>query len=128
MSPGTSVASCCGVKRARIFSGDAGSQPQIVLPAVAPPSPAERLQQEHVVGIGMRADAAAGRRVAHHQVVEARERNEREAAQQRVGGVAVQVHALHQQRPVARRQSPQFRDAKRALGERVPTAGALHEP
>ena len=41
----------------------------------------------------MRTDAAAGRRVAHHHVVQARLRNEGEAPQQRVGGRDVQVHA-----------------------------------
>ena len=48
-----------------------------------PPEAAARaLDQEHVVGIEMRADAAAGRGVAHHHVVQARLRNEREAPQQ----------------------------------------------
>ena len=36
----------------------------------------------------MRADAASRRGVAHHEIVEARVGNEREATQQRVGGRA----------------------------------------
>ena len=63
----------------------------------------------------MRPDAAARRRVAHHQVVEPRVRDEREAPQQRVGRVAVQVHALHEQRPVAARQARERGAAERSV-------------
>ena len=101
---GASTASCSGVKRRRIFNGNRGLQREVVLPAVTPAAPAEALQQEHVVGIEMRPHAAARRGVAHHQVVEPRERQEREAPQQCIGGRQDQVHALDQQRPVAGRQ------------------------
>ncbi len=72
------------------------SQGEIALAPVAPAPAAETLQQEDVVGIEMRTDPAAGNRVAHHHVVEARVGDEGEAAQQRVGAVVVQVHALHE--------------------------------
>ena len=73
----------------------AGPQRQVRLPSVAPAAAAEALQQEHVVGIEVRPDAAARHGEGDHQVVEARERHEREPAQQRVGARIVQVHALH---------------------------------
>ena len=104
MSPGASTASCCRREAAQDLERQPGLEREIVLAAVAPAAAAEALQQEHVVGIDVRADAAAGRGVAHHQVVEARVRQEREAAQQRVAGVGCEIDALHQQRPVARGQ------------------------
>jgi ribosomal protein L16 Arg81 hydroxylase len=73
------------------------------LPAVAPPATPVTLQQEHVVRIVVRADAAAGRGVARHEVVEAGVRNERKTPQQAVGIVVVQIDALHEERPVTRR-------------------------
>jgi hypothetical protein len=56
-------------------SGDDG----VVCEAPAPPP--RSLQQKHIVGIDMRADAAVWHRVAHHDVVESRLRNERETPQ-----------------------------------------------
>jgi hypothetical protein len=52
----------------------------------------------------MRADAAAGRCVAHHQVVQARIRHEAEPFQQRPSFRQEMVHILHQQRPTSRPQ------------------------
>ena len=73
-----------GVKRRRILSGSPALQREIALRAEAPAAAAEALQQEHVVGIHVRPDPSAGRGVAHHEVVQARERQERKPAQQRV--------------------------------------------
>ena len=63
----------------------------------------------------MRADAAAWRGVAHHQVVEACQGQERKPAQQRIGRGIVPVDALHQQRPVARRQGLDIRAPERTV-------------
>jgi hypothetical protein len=52
-------------------------QGQVLLRADAPAALALRLQQEHVVGIEVRADAAAIGGVADHQVVQARVRAKR---------------------------------------------------
>ena len=74
----------------------------------------------------MRTDAAAGRGVAHHQVVQARERQERKPAQQRIAGGLDQVHALHEQRPVARRERVEVGAAERAMRER-PARSLAHD-
>ena len=118
MSPGASTSSCAGAKRRRILTGRPGLSARSSCAAVAPAAAPEALQQEHVVGIEVRPDAAAGRGVAHHQVVEARVGQEREAAQQRVGGGVVQVDALDQQRPVARRQRLEVGAPERSVRER----------
>jgi len=87
-----------------------------------------RLQQEHVVRIEMRPDAAAGRRVADHDVVEPRIRNEREASQQRIRAVVVQVHALHEQRPVRSGQLAQLAARERAMRQRIAVCVTTDEP
>ena len=69
---------------------------EIALPAELPATPAGALQQKHVVGIEMRADAAARNRVAHHEIVEPCVGDERETAQQIVAGCQVQIDAVHQ--------------------------------
>jgi hypothetical protein len=53
----------------------------------------------------MRADAAAGRGVAHHHIVESRVGHETEAAEQFAGGGQHAVDALHEQRPARDRQT-----------------------
>jgi len=52
----------------------------------------------------MRADAAARRRIAHHQIVQARVRHEAEPFQQRPSFRQQMVNILHQQRPTPRTQ------------------------
>ena len=76
-------------------------QVQVLLGADAPAALALRLQQEHVIGIEVRADAAAVAGVAHHQVVQTGIRHEAELAQQLVGALVVQVDALDQHGPLA---------------------------
>jgi Ribonuclease G/E len=63
--------------------------------AEAPRAPARALQQEHVVGVDVRPDAAARRGIAHHHVVETSLRHEVEALQQGVGGRDMKVDAVH---------------------------------
>ena len=84
MSPGSSTYSSSGSKFARIFSGTPSLQRQVVLPADAPAPPALRLQQEHVVAVEMRADAAAVAGIADHQVVQPRVGHEAKLLQQRM--------------------------------------------
>jgi hypothetical protein len=55
----------------------------------------------------MRTDAAAGRGVAHHQVVQPRVRDESEFREQARSLRKRGVHALHEQRPAGARQAPQ---------------------
>ena len=81
-----------------------GHERAVARPAPAPAAAPDALQQEDVVGVEVRADAAAGRRVARHQVVEARPGHEVEAAHQRVGARVDEVRPLHQQGPVSRGQ------------------------
>jgi hypothetical protein len=73
----------------------------------------------------MRTDAAVPRGVAHHDVVEPRLRNEREAPQQRVGRGHVQVDAAHQQRRMVFRQ---LGARERAVPSLPPLATAFHDP
>jgi hypothetical protein len=72
-----------------------------------------------------RADAAAGRGVAHHHVVEARLRNEGEASQQRVGGGDVKVDAAHEQRRIG---FLQLRSGERPVPRIPALAMAFHHP
>lgn len=58
-------------------------------------------KQEYVVRIEARADTAAVASIRDHQVVQARVGDEAEALEQRTRGIVVQVHALHQQGPLA---------------------------
>jgi hypothetical protein len=105
-----------GRKAAQDLDGQACAQCEIVLAPIPPASPPESLQQEYIVGIEMWSDAAARRGVAHHQVVEASVGQERELTEQRVGVIAVQVDALHEQRPVAGGKRAEIRAAKRTVG------------
>ncbi len=79
----------------------AGPQRKVVLAAVSPAAAAVALQQEYVVGIEVRPDAAAGCRIAHHQVVEARVREERKSA-----GAARRRHPNAGWRPAPAASSP----------------------
>ena len=71
MSPGSRTHSSSGRKRRSTFSGARGSSSRRAARRDPPTAPAAALQQEHVVRVDVRPDAAAGRRVAHHHVVEA---------------------------------------------------------
>ena len=64
-----------------------------------PAPPANALQQENIVIVKMRADAAAIDGVADHEVVQPRVGNEGKMAQQAVGFVPPEVQALHQHCP-----------------------------
>jgi hypothetical protein len=93
-----------------------------------PPAPSPReLEQEHVVGIDVRADAAAVARERDHHVVEARVGNEAEAPKQPMRGGVVQVDALHQHAPTRRRQSRQGAPRQRPRPQRPALAVARDE-
>ena len=93
--------------------GHVGQQRAVLLAADAPAALAVRLQQEHVVAVEVRADAAAIAGIADHHVVQTRIGNEAELLHQRMHALVVQVHALHQQRPLGLLPGRQL-----ALGER----------
>jgi len=59
-----------------------------------------RLQQEHVVAVEMRAHAAAVAGVTDHHIIQPRVGHEAELLHEPVHALVVQVHTLHQQRPV----------------------------
>ena len=125
MSPGSSSHSSLGAKSASIFSGTSSRrrgrrQRGRSASAVRPAS----LQQEHVVGIDVRPDAAAVARVRAHDVVEARIGDEAKALQQPMRRVVVQVDALHQQRPAGVGQRRQGAPRDRARAQRPALAGA----
>ena len=103
-----------------------GLQREVVLRAESPAAAAEALQQEDVVGIHVRSDASARRGIAHHEVVEARERQEREPPQQRVARRMDEIDALHEQRPVARGQRREVGAAERTVRER-PARAVAHD-
>ena len=102
MSPGSSSHSSLGAKSASIFSGTSSRRRAPRARPMRQRRRPLRLEQEHVVRIDVRADAAAIARVRAHHVVEARIGHEAEATQQAVRGIVVQVDALHEQRPSGR--------------------------
>ena len=121
MSPGSSSHVVGAARsRRRIFSGTSGRSARSACRPIAPAPPALHLQQEHVVRVDVRADAAARRRIADHHVVEPRVRDEREAPQQRVGRIAVQV-----QRPAPAASS---RGAGRRASARAAERPVLERP
>ncbi len=77
----------------------AARQLQVALPADAPAAPTVGLQQEDVVGVDVRTDAAAVGGVADHQIVEPRIGHEAEPLQQCVRAVVEQIDALDENRP-----------------------------
>lgn len=90
-----------GLEMAEDLERQAGFERQVLLTPVAPFALAGRLQQEYVIAVEVRTDAAAMAGDADHHVVQARVRDEAELLHQLGRGVAVQVDALHQQGPVA---------------------------
>ncbi|MGF6411634.1 hypothetical protein OKW37_003304 [Paraburkholderia sp. MM5482-R2] len=73
------------------------------------------MQKKHIVGIEVRADAAAIGRIRNHQVVETRVRHETETVEQRARAVVLQIHALHEQCPCALFDGRQFVGRERAV-------------
>ena len=73
---------------------------EILLARDLPPAPAASLQEEHVVGIHVRPHAAAGHRVAHHDVVDARMGNEVEPRQKLARLARKVVRILDQHGPI----------------------------
>src|SRR5258706_575323 len=91
--------------RSCVFASSRSQPPREEAAAAAhlpngPAAPADPLDEEHVVGIDVGADSAAGSGEAHHHIVEPRLRHEVEAAQQTLCGAAVQVDAVDQDGPV----------------------------
>jgi hypothetical protein len=88
---------------------------EVALRAHAPSPLAFSLHQENVVAVEMRTDAAAGRGVAHHHIVQPRVRDESEFREQARRLRKCEVCALHQQRPAGGRQTPQVAGLERAV-------------
>jgi len=110
-----------GVRRGEAlenFKRQSRPQRHVFLPAVSPPAPTHALQQEYIIRVDVGPHPAARRGVTHHQVVEARIRNEREAPQQRVARGTHQVDALHEQRPVSFRKRREVGATKWPMLER----------
>ena len=108
MSPGSSSHSSSGWKFCKTFKGKPGLQRQIFLRADTPAPLAFYLQKKHIVGIEVRAYAAAVACVRNHQVVETRVRHEAEAVEQGARAIVVKIDALHEQRPCALLDRGQF--------------------
>ena len=87
-------------------------------------SAAGSLDEKYVVGVDVRPDAAAGRGVAHHHVIETGLRHEGKAPQQFIGGGDMVVHAVHEQRPVLR---SRLYPGERPVHRFPPIAAALHD-
>jgi hypothetical protein len=80
---GLQLAVVRGAKIAQDLERNIRQQLEVALRARPPAAPAGPLQQEYIVRVEVRADAAAGNRIADHQVIEARVRDEVESLQQR---------------------------------------------
>ena len=72
MSPGSSVHGLGRAEAGKDLQRQAALERQVALLTDAPSPPAAALQQENIIRIEMRADAASRRGVAHHEIVEAR--------------------------------------------------------
>ena len=105
-------------ERFQDFKRGAWIQGQIVLPTDAPAPPTLTLQQKHIVGVNVRPDAPARRRVAEHHIVKTRIGHEGEAPQQSVRRRQQQVQALNQQRPALIWQGGKIRAIKGAVIEK----------
>ena len=101
MSPGSRIHSSVGSKSASSRRSSCGSSAvsSSQCRADLPAPPAQALDQEHVVLVEMRADAAAVDRVADHHVVDAPVGDEAERLEQRGHRGHVVIDGLHQQRP-----------------------------
>jgi hypothetical protein len=76
---------------------------EVALAGDAPAPPPAPLEEEDVVAVDVRTDAAARDGIAHHHVVDARVRDEVEAAEEVGGGAREPVRILDQHRPAAAR-------------------------
>ncbi len=85
------------------------------------------LEQEHVVRIEVRADAAAIGGERQHQVIDTGIGHEAKRRQPRVCRVHVQVDALHQQGPAGPRQRRQRAPGQRAVAQLPARGSVLHQ-
>ena len=101
---------------------------EIALIADLPAAHPRALQQDHIVTVEMRADAAAGHGVAHHHVVLARVRHEAEVLLQRASRRDEILDSVDEQRPVARRQPGEIATAERSVLHPPRSARADDQP
>ena len=95
------------------------------LAAKLPAALTAALEQEDIVLVQVRADAAAWRRVADHDVIQAPARQEGEVLQQGGDLRHIVIHRLYQQGPVALRQAGEGGLVEGAVADLPGTVGAL---
>lgn len=100
MSPGLEHILLLGFELRQHFQRNIVPQAQVFLATNPPAAATMGLQQKYIVAIKMRADASAITGIADHEVIKARIRNKTELLHEGVHLVVVQIHTLHQQRPV----------------------------
>ena len=101
-------------------------QAQVFLATNAPAALAVGLQQEHVVAVKVWADAAPIGGVADHQIVQTCVGHKTKLLQQIVRTVVVQIHALHQKRPLLLGKRWQAAARQGAVLE-APALGTMHD-
>jgi len=94
-----------------------GLQGEVFLATDAPASLPLGLQQEDVVAVEVRTNAAAIAGPGNHEVVQACVRHKPEPLHEFMDRIDVQIHALDQQGPAGPRQGGQLAPAKRAMLE-----------
>src|SRR5688572_12693190 len=103
-------------------------QRQIALAAYLPVPGAFALHEEYVVAVEVRPDPSAVRRIACHDIVEARIGDKGEPARQILNRSDSTVHPLNQQSPASAGQSRQLARGERAVAHAPAVAVARHEP
>ena len=118
-----------GHEAAQHFERRGAAQRGVEAARDSPAPTAVRLEQEYVVAVDMRSDAAAFARPRDHHVVEPRVGHEPKCVEQLPRAVVVQVDALHEQRPAGPRRRGKRAARERAVGERPRAAlGSRDEP
>ncbi|EWS64043.1 hypothetical protein Y695_02721 [Hydrogenophaga sp. T4] len=115
-----------GLKVAEDLERHVRLQRQVFLATDAPMALAAGLQQEHVVAVKVRPDAAAIAGPGNHQVVQPGVGHEPEALKHLVGHVQMQVHTLHQQGPAFLLQRRKSGAGERAVLE-LPASRLAHD-
>ena len=85
------------------------------------------LQQKHVIAVKVRPHATTMAGIADHEVIQARFWHKPELLHERMHGVVVQVHPLHQQGPVRRLQTGQRPPLEWPVPQLPGALGQLHQ-
>ena len=114
-SPGSSTSSCSALKRRQHLERRSRIERRVEALRDAPASPAAGLQQEHVVAVDVRADAAAVAGPRNHEIVEPRIGHKAKPLQQCVRVLVVQIDSLHEQCPAPAGAEAAMRSARSVL-------------